>query len=388
MKKPCYTVGMHLAWFLLQQVIDISKHSHMKGVSYMIQSQQTIKTLPYKLYTDPQVLQEEQEKVFARAWNFVGHESQLQNPGDYLTCDVAGEPILLTRGKDGVIRGFYNVCPHRATKLEKSEQGNKKILQCGYHGWTFNLDGSLHKAPNFRDAENFCAADACLRSVRVEVEASMIFVNLDENAKPLAESYGDFFENLKEFGFLGELKKIRDKKRIIKSNWKAFIDNYLECDHCPIAHPGFVSALDMSQYQIITCENYSVQGTIVKPDKGYGSVELNKAEMQGGRFYWLWPNLMVTIYPGPGNMSTIQMIPIDHETTLGVYTYFFRDEHLTQEEQDLIAFAEQVRDEDVELVELEQIGFRSRAFQKGTFSPTEHAVLHFHGLLLDALEKE
>ncbi|AMA72220.1 MULTISPECIES: aromatic ring-hydroxylating oxygenase subunit alpha [Aneurinibacillus] len=345
-------------------------------------------TIPYYLYTDPNVLRVEQEKIFAKSWQFVGHISQLANQGDYFTCEVAGEPIIVVRGKDEEIRAFYNVCPHRATKLEKKEEGNRKVLQCGYHGWTFNLDGSLHKAPNFKDVPDFCSGSACLRSVRVETEASLIFVNLDESAKPLAESYGDFFEDLNRFEFIRELKKVRQKTRVIKANWKAFIDNYLECDHCPISHPALVATLDMNNYKIIPCENYSIQGTTVKRNKQVGSVELDKAEMQGGRFYWLWPNLMVTIYPGPGNMSLIQMIPIDHETTLGVYTYFFRDENLTQEELDLIKFMEQVRDEDVELVELEQIGFRSRAFKKGIFSPTENGVVQFHDMIREVIEIE
>ncbi|ERI07499.1 rieske [2Fe-2S] domain protein [Aneurinibacillus aneurinilyticus ATCC 12856] len=364
----------------------------MKGECMManqVQANNTsvmIKTIPYRLYTEPQVLKEEQEKIFARSWQFVGHSSQVQKQGDYFTCEVAGEPILVVRGKDDQVRAFYNVCPHRATKLEKTDEGNKKILQCGYHGWTFNLDGSLYKAPNFKNADPFCEGDACLRTIRLEMEASMIFVNLDDDALPLAESYGDFFASLKDVEFLGELKKVWEKKRVIKANWKAFIDNYLECDHCPIAHPSFVSTLDMSQYSIVACENYSVQGTIVKPDKQYGSVELNKAEFQGGRFYWLWPNMMVTIYPGSGNMTVIQMVPIDHETTLGVYHVFFRDKNLTQEEKDLLAFMEQVRDEDVELVELEQIGFRSRAFKEGRFSPTEHGVRQFHDMIREALD--
>jgi choline monooxygenase len=218
--------------------------------------------------------------------------------------------------------------------------------------------------------------------------ASLIFVNLDDQALPLSASYGDFFAELEKFPFLGQLKKIFHKTRVIKANWKAFIDNYLECDHCPVAHPGFAAALDLSQYKIVQCENYSVQSTVVKPNRQYGSVQLNTAEMRGGRFYWLWPNLMITVYPGPGNMASIQMVPIDEKTTLGIYTYYFRDEHLTQEEKDLIAFAEQVRDEDVELVELEQIGFRSRAFSRGQFSPTEHAILQFHTMVCNALGLE
>ncbi|MEB3100588.1 aromatic ring-hydroxylating oxygenase subunit alpha [Ferviditalea candida] len=347
-----------------------------------------IRTVPYRLYTDPSVLAVEQEKIFARSWQYVGHTSQVQKSGDYFTCEVAGEPILVIRGKDEELSAFYNVCPHRGTKLEKNEAGHKKILQCGYHGWTFNLDGSLHKAPNFKEADEFCAGEVCLSPIRVETGGSLIFVNLDESAQPLASSYGDFFDSLKEFAFLEGLKKVKVRKREIKANWKAFIDNYLECDHCPIAHPGFVATMDMNQYTIVECENYSVQGSKVKTDQKLGSLELDKAEFQGGQFYWLWPNLMITIYPGPGNMSVIQMIPIDHETTLGVYSLFFRDENLTQEEQDLIKFMEQVRDEDVELVELEQIGFRSRAFKNGMFSPTENGVRQFHNMIRRVLEIE
>jgi phenylpropionate dioxygenase-like ring-hydroxylating dioxygenase large terminal subunit len=343
------------------------------------------RTLTYDLYTDPKVCTQEMEDIFAKSWQLVGHVSQLENSGQFFTVEVADEPLVITRAHDGVIRAFYNVCPHRATKLEKKETGQKKIFQCGYHGWTFNLDGKLNKAPNFTGEEAACVDNCHLRSVRIEVLESFIFVNLDENAKSLSETYGDFFDRLGKLPFISELKRVNQKTRVIKANWKAFIDNYLECDHCYVAHPSFVATLDMKNYQIVTCENYSVQGSVVKPDKTMGTTNLNEAEMQGGEFYWLWPNLMVTIYPGPGNMATIQMIPIDHETTLGVYTYYFRDENLTKEEKDLVAFAEQVREEDVELVELEQIGFRSRAFNKGVYSKSEKAIVQFHEMVLEAL---
>lgn len=344
-----------------------------------------VKTIPYRLYADPSILAVEQEKIFAKSWQYVGHVSQLQKTGDFFTCEVAGEPLVVVYGKDEQIRAFYNVCPHRATKLEKQAEGNKKILQCGYHGWTFNLDGSLHRAPNFKTADPFCEGEACLRSVRLEIQASMIFVNLDDHARPLSESYGDFFDSLQDLTFLGELKKVWSKSRVIKTNWKAFMDNYLECDHCPIAHPSFTATLDMSQYKVIACENYSVQGTMVKPEKTLGSIELNKAEFQGGRFYWLWPNMAVTVYPGSGNMTVIRMVPIDHETTLGIYDVFFRDENLTKEDQDLLQFMEQVREEDIELVELAQIGFKSKAFAYGYLSPTENGVLQFHQMVREAL---
>jgi carnitine monooxygenase subunit len=348
-----------------------------------------VKTLPYDLYTNPVVLKVEQEKIFSRSWQFVGHVSQVSKPGQFLTCKVAGEPIIVVRGDDGELRAFYNICPHRATILEKSEEGRKKILQCGYHGWTFNLDGQLNKAPNFKKVNGFCAADNCLRKVRVETQSSLVFVNLDEDAPSLSSTYHAFFEdfNFERFPFLNELKKNHVRTRVIKCNWKGFIDNFLECDHCPVAHPGFTATLDLSKYQIINGPFCNIQGSSIREKKHKKTIDLdlNTAEVQEGRFYWLWPNTMVTVYPGPGNMSTIQMIPIDHETTLGIYTFYLKNEEPTEEQKILMEFAEQVRIEDVELVEMQQIGFRSKAFRYGKYSPTEHGVYHFHEMIRQAL---
>ncbi|MFC7392132.1 aromatic ring-hydroxylating oxygenase subunit alpha [Scopulibacillus cellulosilyticus] len=348
------------------------------------------KTIPYRLYTDPTVLEAEKEKIFSKTWQYVCHESQIANPGDFFTCDIAGEPIILVRGNDGELRGFYNVCPHRGTQIEQEEAGCKKILQCPYHGWTFKLDGSLNKAPNFKNAPGFNPDEMGLRPVRVESEASLIFVNLDENAAGLANIYKDFFNDIEQFSFLPQLKKSYVKTRTIKCNWKAFIDNYLECDHCPIAHPGFAATLDLNKYHIINGNNCNIQGTAIKDKQQRGALELDlqNADVQEGRFYWLWPNIMAAIYPGPGNLSMIQMIPIDHETTLGIYTVYLIGDKPTKEQQILIDFAEQVRVEDVALVEAEQIGFRSKAFERGIISPTEHGVHYFHELVRRELNVE
>ncbi len=146
--------------------------------------------------------------------------------------------------------------------------------------------------------------------------------------------------------------------------------------------------MDLDEYHIVNGNNCSVHGSELKTKKGKEALDLpmGSAEVQEGRFYWIWPNVMLTIYPGPGNLSTIQMIPIDHETTLGVYTNFSKYEEPTEERKTQVAFAEQVRNEDVELVEREQIGLQSRAFEHGVFSPTEHAVHKFRDMVLDALD--
>lgn len=348
------------------------------------------KTLPYYLYTNPEVLKVEQEKIFSRSWQLVGHISQVSQPGQFITCEIAGEPIIVIRGEDEELRAFYNICPHRATIIEKNEEGQKKILQCGYHGWTFKLDGQLNKAPNFSNMDGFCTGDNCLRKVRVETQSSLVFVNLDEDAPSLASTFEIFFKDFsyERFPFLNKLKKNHVRKRVIKCNWKGFIDNFLECDHCPIAHPGFTATLDLNKYQIINEPYCNIQGSSIREKKQKKTIDLDlkTAEVQEGRFYWLWPNTMVTVYPGPGNISTIQMIPIDHETTLGIYTFYLQNEEPTHEQKILMEFAEQVRIEDVELVELQQAGFRSKAFRNGIYSPTEHGVYHFHKMIRHALE--
>ncbi|MFM1654298.1 aromatic ring-hydroxylating oxygenase subunit alpha [Brevibacillus sp. B_LB10_24] len=349
-------------------------------MSNLTESQEA-KTLAYRSYVDADVFQEEQQKIFARSWHYVGHASQLQKAGDFFRFEAAGEPILVTRGQDGEIRAFYNVCPHRGAEVEAKECGNKKILQCPYHGWTFTLDGKLHKAPNFKE-DSPCTEHAQLRAIRLEVHHSFIFVNLDESASSFAEEYRDWLRELGRFSFLDRLKRVHFFTRMIKSNWKAVVDNYLECDHCPIAHPGFAATFDLSQYKIVNCENYTYQYGDIKE-----GVEGAYGDNKTSRFYWVWPNMFASFYPQSNCVTTSQILPIDAHNTLAVYATFFENEELTKEQEEMIRFVNQVREEDFGLVESLQIGLRSRAFPQGLYSPTEHGLRYFHSKIRSAMSQ-
>jgi phenylpropionate dioxygenase-like ring-hydroxylating dioxygenase large terminal subunit len=331
-------------------------------------------TLPYDRYVNPQVFNEERKKIFSKNWILVGHTSQVKNIGDFFTFEVAGEPIIVTRGTDGELRAFYNICPHRGTIVERSEQGNKKVLQCVYHGWTFNLDGKLHRAPNFKTNE--LGDHSCMRSIRLEVHRAMIFVNLDPAAPAFAVAYREFADELQRYPFLDALLLVKENRRLIEANWKAVVDNFLECDHCPIAHPAFAKTFDMTKYSLVPCDKFSYQCSNVQ----------GKDESASVRFYWVWPNMMVSVYPGSGNMTTTQLIPIEAGKTMAVYRYYFTDVNITKEEEEMIRFVDQVREEDFELVELLQSGFHSQAFKNGIYSPTEHAIEHFHQMVDEALQ--
>ncbi|MEH7515420.1 aromatic ring-hydroxylating dioxygenase subunit alpha [Gottfriedia acidiceleris] len=338
-------------------------------------------TLPSRLYTDEAALKIEQEKIFEKSWLFAGHVSQVKHNGDFFTKDIAGHSILIAKGNDGIIRAFYNVCTHRASKLEERECGNKKMLQCPYHAWTFTLDGHLNRAPNMKGLQ-FDAEDFCLKQPKLEIVASFIYINLDENASSMSEVFGNLFDGLKDYP-LEELKIARVQEDIVKCNWKVTVDNYLECDHCPTIHKGFVNTLDMDNYEISTFDNYSYQGVPLRS----GTNEPDKLG-QSAKYYFLYPNMWISVNPGLPNVSINQSIPIDHETTKLIYTTYFLDLNDLDAQKKFYAFLDQVREEDFVICETVQKGLQSKGYTQGRFSLTENCVHHFHLLVQHALESE
>ncbi|NYF25245.1 aromatic ring-hydroxylating dioxygenase subunit alpha [Sporosarcina sp. JAI121] len=335
-------------------------------------------TLPSWLYTKPEVLEVEKSEIFSKTWQYVGHVSQFNKTGDYITTEVAGRPIIISYGKDEEIRAFYNVCPHRASRLVEGD-GNKAVFTCPYHAWSFKLDGSLNRAPNMKGVENFNEDEFCLKKIKLEILESFIFVNLDPEATSMSSQFPDLFKHVRQHD-LASFKKVRVKETICKSNWKIGMDNYLECDHCSIVHKALVSKVDMNQYEVDLYENYSYQAT---PLKGFsGDFDLG----EGGRYYWLYPNTWFSFDPGPANLSIHQSIPIDHKTTKYVYTTFFKSDEITKEEEELMAIDELVRQEDLDICETVQKGLETGVFTQGRFSLTEKCVHQFHLLLQKDLE--
>lgn len=338
-------------------------------------------TLPASLYTTSDALDWERRKIFNKTWHFAGHISQVAKAGDYFTIEVEGESILISRAQDGELRAFYNVCLHRASKLAEGS-GNKKVLTCPYHAWTYHLDGKLNKAPNFKGVEDFNPDHFCLKQVRIEVQTSFIFVNLDLDAPSMSHVFGSLFESVKHFDY-ASLKLARVKEDIVPCNWKVTVDNYLECDHCPVIHKGFVNTLDMDNYEITTFENYSYQGVPLR-----GGSDRPEEMGQNGRYYFIYPNMWLSMNPGLPNVSINQSIPIDHQTTRVVYSTYFLNPEPSKEQDDFYQFLDQVRDEDFVICKEVQRGLQSRAYTQGRFSLTENCVHHFHRLVQNSLETD
>jgi phenylpropionate dioxygenase-like ring-hydroxylating dioxygenase large terminal subunit len=200
-----------------------------------------VRTLDARYYTDPQVFRIEQEGLLSRTWQFAGHVSQVEKPGDYFTFEIAGQSLFCIRGKDGALRAFYNVCQHRAHELVSGE-GNAKLLVCPYHAWSYELTGELRSGPNIRAVSGFDKARICLTPVRVENVHGFIFANLDAGAKPMDDWFPGMREELAAYvPQIDRLKPLEWVEIPESCNWKVSVENYSECYHCSLNHPTFAT---------------------------------------------------------------------------------------------------------------------------------------------------
>ena len=271
--------------------------------------------------------------------------------------------------------------------------GNRKSLQCKYHGWTYDLNGKLITAPEFDGVENWRKEDICLASLRVEAWGPFIFVNLDPDAPPMQTIYGDIDAEIRRKGFTIEAMRAFERRDyVIDCNWKVYVDNYLEGYHVPIAHPGLYRELDYEQYRVDTFRYYSSQYAPIRPAK-LGDVQGRdrryvRTEAEGeALYYWIFPNVMLNIYPD--NMSINIILPLSHDKTLTIFEWYFEEPGTGEgweSMQQTIAFSDEIQQEDIEICVAVQQGLRSRAYDTGRFSvKRENGVHHFQKLVHEFL---
>ncbi|HMD81322.1 MAG TPA: SRPBCC family protein, partial [Anaerolineales bacterium] len=283
-------------------------------------------TIPRRWYVDTEVFAAERNKIFWKTWQAVAHLNELQRPGDYFACEVQGEPVVLIRLQDRTLRAYSNVCRHRAHPVATGK-GNRKSLQCGYHGWTYGLDGHLIAASEFDGVQDWNKSDICLPQLRTDTWGPYIFVNLDSSAPPLAEVLGDIPSEVLREGFpVDQMHFIERREYVLQCNWKVYVDNYLEGYHIPMAHPGLFREIDYAQYRVDTFRYYSSAHAPIRPAKD-GDFESRdrryvRSETESrALYYWIFPNFMINIYPD--NLQANMILPIDAEKTLTIFEWFF-----------------------------------------------------------------
>jgi choline monooxygenase len=214
------------------------------------QGTRTGHTFPSSWYSDPEIFELERRLIFGRAWEYVGGASQVANSGDYFTCEVAGIPVVLVRGKDHVLRGFLNICRHRHHPVVQGS-GNRALLTCFYHSWTYGLDGKLIKAPRSEESPSFEACRLGLQPVGVATLGDMLFVSVFGSSTPLDDALGAAHERASERGLPFEAAKFRGRRSMhVDANWKLVWDNNCECYHCPTVHANWYrhARLDPQHY--------------------------------------------------------------------------------------------------------------------------------------------
>jgi len=339
-------------------------------------------TIPSTWYTDPRFHDIDKELVFAQTWQNVGHIGQVQNAGDVLVATVAENPVLAVRGKDGMLRAFYNVCRHRGGPLA-TKDCTVKVLQCQYHGWTYLLDGSLRGVPEFDRVELFDKKNYGLVPIHVDVWEGMVFVNLSENPQPLRSIFDGIAERIAPIK-LSTKKIFRRINYEVNCNWKVYVDNYLEGYHLPYVHPELCNLLDYQNYVTETFRYYSLQ---YSPFTGKDNLY---TEGNGEAFYYcVFPNFMMNILPG--RLQSNIIVPLAHDRTRTIFDYYYDDidspPALKMIEED-IAYSDRIQKEDIEICEHVQRGLASKAYHRGRFSvKCEQGVYHFQQLLKNAYKK-
>jgi len=341
-------------------------------------------TLPVAWYTDPAVYASEQTQIFRRCWQYVGLVEQVARPGDFFTCLVGEVPVIVTRDDTGAIQSFVNVCRHRGSQLVGLDQGHCTVFQCAYHAWSYNLDGSLRAAPGMRDEPGFDREEFPLFAAQTEMWGPFIFVNLDLAAPSLRTMLAELPGFVEQTGApLLDIKRRVRRVYDIEANWKAVVDNYLECYHCPVAHPGFTELIDVRDYTIREYDYFSTQ---TGPLKEAQSLYDASGGVTDGFYAFLWPNFTLNIYPGPGNVSLNLFLPLGPNRTRAIFEYCFVDAVGEQEENDFVAFIEQVQVEDIVLCESVQRGLRTGYLQQGKLMlRQERALQHFQRLVYQFL---
>jgi choline monooxygenase len=343
-------------------------------------------SLQARFYTDPAVFAAEKEGIFSRSWQVVGHRHQLANPGDFFTTELQGEPLLLVRDEDAKLRGFYNVCRHRAGPPAEG-CGSRKLFRCGYHGWTYGLDGKLISATEVEGVQDFRPENFALKPVRAEEWFSLVFVNLDPNAEPLLQSLRELPKQAEHSAFQ-QMRFFERRTYDMKCNWKTYVDNYLEGYHLPSVHPGLNRELDYNAY---TVEPYARHVRQFSPIRGAQPGDSTPRRYQEARedlttdYFWIFPNWMLNCYPD--NVSLNIILPLETERSLAIFEWYVPEKDLdSQAARDAVNFSDQIQIEDVAICETVQKNLRSRSYERGRYSVKQEKGVHaFHRMYAAAM---
>jgi Rieske 2Fe-2S family protein len=339
------------------------------------------KTLPQRYFVSPEIFAAEQQNIFLKQWVLVGHQSQIGKPGDYFTAEVAGESLIVVRDQKSTIRGFYNVCRHRGTRLREDQNGHVSAIQCPYHAWTYGLDGRLIGAPHMDEVPGFDKANYSLNPVSLALWEGFVFVNLTQSPTPLEKVFAPLAGKFSHWN----LDRLQSAKRIdydVRANWKLIFENYSECYHCPGVHPTLAKLTpydsaenDLSEGPFLGGFMPIMKGNSLTMSGNACALPVGdiKAEDHHRVFYYsIFPNMLLSLHPD--YVMVHQLWPQSPDRTLILCDWFFHSEAFERPDfhpDDAIEFWDMTNKQDWHVCELSQRGITSRAYRPGPYSPRE-----------------
>jgi phenylpropionate dioxygenase-like ring-hydroxylating dioxygenase large terminal subunit len=342
------------------------------------------RTIPARWYADPEIYRLEFERIFQKSWVLVGPESKIANPGDHVIAQAGQLPVVVTRDMEGRLRGFVNVCRHRAHPVAMDD-GNQKTLQCRYHGWTYNLDGSLRAAPRCNREAAFDFSELSLVPVAVDTWRGFVFVNADADAEPFIEAYPEIetMADERNLDFAGYVYRDRWTYKI-PANWKVWVENATECYHCPTVHKtSFSDAFEtgFDEYELIETGRLLCQFAGYNAEGEHGN---RAGSGDGFRFIYMWPT---SFFAQDDFVAfTGMIVPTGVETCDFVADVYVRPEADEKFVEEWMEMWNQTLLEDSEVVLVQQPGLRSNAIPYGRLLPrSESPIAHFHRLVAAAL---
>jgi phenylpropionate dioxygenase-like ring-hydroxylating dioxygenase large terminal subunit len=354
------------------------------------------RALDARYYTDQALFARERERIFHRTWQFAGHASQIEGPGDYFTFEVSGQNLFTIRSADGSVRTFFNVCMHRAHELVQGS-GSTKLIVCPYHAWTYELDGRLRRAPNQAKVDGFDGSKICLTEARTEVFCGFIFVNLDPDAAPMAEWFPNVKAELRDYvPDIDRLKTVKINEVEEQCNWKVAVENYNECYHCALCHPTFTKGVVDAKTYNVTPRDHCLRHTTVAANLDRLTYPVDphaNAHATDYSSWFLWPMFSFQVYPG-NVLNTYWWRPHGVGRTTMYRGWHAEDGARIDTVLDL---AQQDLDttvaEDIKLVESVQRGLGSRGYKPGPLIidrdqgvNSEHSIQALKHWTLEALE--
>ena len=354
--------------------------------------------LPAYIYTSPELFEMEKQKIFMKDWLAVARAEEVEKPGDYMTFNIMGEPIVVARNHAGELNAFYNVCAHRGVEVAAGE-GNLKHFQCPYHAWTYDLSGKLLGAAYMDDVKGFDAGDCRLRPLRLGVWEGWVFVNFDEHAAPLADFVADFAE---EFGVFqqGRCRLLPGKiETVLNCNWKLVNENFVDVYHLITLHGDTLTDWPRPEnYEYRRMKHggyatfYEAQAAATDPDKIFDTAPWLTEWMEGKdpvRYMgagFLTPNF--TTFARPYGVSQIIVWPLSPGQCRIVQYRTFPEAYFDlpdfEERKPTYDLMLEILEEDRPMIESLQKVMSSGAFEPGRMSSGEFLV---HNYINDYLER-